>query len=65
MARIHHPDRVTNDEKSIANEKFALVYQAYRVLSDVQERKKYDNGSDIFFAKATKSAEWESFLKHE
>lgn len=63
MALIHHPDRVPTDEKSIAKEKFSIVHQAYLVLSNVQEKQKYDNGSDILFAQATRSAEWEHFLK--
>lgn len=63
LARICHPDRVAEDEKSVAKEKFAIIHQAYVVLSDPREREKYDNGSDVLFARATKSSEWEHFLK--
>lgn len=63
MAKIHHPDRVANDQKAIAKEKFAIIHHAYLVLSNGSERKQYDSGSDFFFPRVTRSAEWEQFLK--
>lgn len=63
MALKYHPDRVDVNEKAIAKDTFSILHQAYIVLSDVKERQLYDNGSDIIFGKATKSREWEHFLK--
>lgn len=63
MARIFHPDKATEDEKSNANEKFNIVHQAYLILSDPEKRSQYDAGSDLLFAKATVAAQWEHFIK--
>lgn len=63
MARIHHPDKVDGSEKIIANEKFHLIHQAFLVLSDVDQRNRYDNGFDVLFAKPTITAEWEQCLR--
>lgn len=63
LALIHHPDRVPDTEKNIAKEKFSILHKAYVILSNIDERQKYDNGSNVLFAKATRSAEWEFFLK--
>lgn len=63
MARIFHPDKVTEAEKSNANEKFNIVHQAYLILSDAEKRSQYDAGSDLLFAKATVAAQWEHFIK--
>jgi len=40
LAREHHPDLNNSSEK--AGEEFALISQAYRTLSDSQERDRYD-----------------------
>lgn len=63
MARTYHPDKVTESEKSTANENFNIVHQAYVVLSNAELRNQYDNGSDVLFAKATVAAKWERFIK--
>jgi len=43
LARQYHPDRFTNEEeKRKANEQFALITAAYRVLSDEKLRAEYD-----------------------
>lgn len=63
MARVHHPDRVSDSEKFVAIEKFAIIHHAYQILSDPMQRQQYDNGSGVLFAKATKSDEWEYFLR--
>lgn len=64
MARIYHPDRITDiAEKSIAQEKFSIIHQAYSILSNSQERKRYDDGCNVPFSMATKTSEWEQFLK--
>lgn len=42
MARIYHPDRVPEDEKSIANETFKMIYRAYAILSNPESKKAYD-----------------------
>lgn len=65
LARKFHPDRVSAEDKSIAKEKFSIIHQAYEILSDTDKRQHYDNGNgnDVLFTKATRSAEWEHFLK--
>lgn len=55
MALINHPDRVTDDDKENAKEKFSIIHQAYVVLSDSNKKQQYDNGCDVLFANATKS----------
>lgn len=47
----------------MANEKFNIVHQAYIILSDTDKRNQYDAGSDMLFARATVSAQWERFIK--
>lgn len=65
LALLFHPDRVDENEKFIAKEKFSVVHRAYEILSDANQRERYDNGIDneVLFTKATRSAEWEHFLK--
>lgn len=60
---IHHPDRVGSDLKEKANDEFNIIHQAYSILSDPDKKAAYDDGSDIFFNRATVSAQWESHLK--
>lgn len=38
----HHPDRVTQDKKKEAEERFKEISEAYAVLSDPQKRSQYD-----------------------
>lgn len=63
MARIFHPDKATDGEKSKANQKFNIIHQAYLILSDTEKRSQYDAGSSLLFAKATVAAQWEHFIK--
>jgi len=42
MALKYHPDRVPQDQKKEAEEKFKDISEAYGVLSDPQKRKMYD-----------------------
>ena len=42
LALKHHPDRVPENEKKAAEEKFKEISEAYGVLSDPQKRKMYD-----------------------
>lgn len=64
MARIHHPDKSSESNKSTADAKFNIIHQAYLILSNVESRIKYDEGnSKVLFAKATIAAEWENHLK--
>lgn len=60
---IHHPDRVGYDKKEKANDDFNVIHQAYSILSDPEKKMAYDDGIDVFFTKATVSAQWESHLK--
>lgn len=63
LARIFHPDKATEGEKSKANQKFTIIHQAYLILSDAEKRSQYDDGRDLLFAKATVAAQWEHFIK--
>ena len=42
MALKYHPDRVTEDKKAEASEKFKEISEAYGVLSDAKKRATYD-----------------------
>ena len=42
LALKHHPDRVPEEEKKAAEEKFKEISEAYGVLSDPQKRQLYD-----------------------
>lgn len=63
LALLYHPDRVSHEKKSESKEKFNVIHQAYSILSDAERKKAYDDGLDIFFTRATVSAQWESHLK--
>lgn len=63
LALIHHPDRVSADEKQRATNDFNIIHQAYSILSNPEKKQAYDNGFDVFLTKATVSALWESHLK--
>lgn len=46
--QIHHPDLHQGDEEKAAQEKLYMdVVEAYEILSDPEERDKYDRGEDI------------------
>lgn len=60
---IHHPDRVGYDKKKEANDDINVIHQAYSILSDPEKKVTYGYGIDVFFTKATVSAQWESYLK--
>ena len=42
LAMKHHPDRVPDDQKKVAEEKFKEISEAYAVLSDPQKKQLYD-----------------------
>src|SRR3990167_9459801 len=42
LALKHHPDRVPEEQKKEAEEKFKELSEAYGVLSDPQKRQMYD-----------------------
>lgn len=63
LAKLHHPDKASEDEKLTANEKFSIIHQAYSLLSDTERRAQYDAGSNVVFANATVFAQWEYFIK--
>lgn len=65
---MYHPDRVAEDEKDMAKEKFNLLHQAYLILVDPASRKAYDDGGKrILFANSNGStnalSKWNSFIK--
>lgn len=63
LARIYHPDRVAEEAKTDAQEKFYIIHSAYSILSDPKKKAQYDTGSSVLFTKATIAAQWENFLK--
>lgn len=63
LALIHHPDRVNGMDQSKASEKFNIIHAAYTILSDAEKRKKYDEGSNVVFARATITAQWVHYSK--
>lgn len=63
LARKFHPDRVSDAEKSIANEKFSILHQAYSILANPETKKLYDAGEmRIFFSKPTIVGKWEHYI---
>lgn len=63
LARTYHPDRVVDEEKSIANEKFNILHQAYSILTNSETKKLYDNGeTHILFSKPTVALKWEQYI---
>lgn len=62
MARLYHPDRVADDKKEEAKQKFHFIHDAYSILSDAMKKKAYDDGSDVLFTNSNTS-KWEHFLK--
>lgn len=64
LAKIHHPDKNSDVNKSTADAKFHIIHQAYLILSNAESRKKYDEGGcKVLFAKTTVAATWENHLK--
>lgn len=64
MAREFHPDRVSIEDKTVTNNKFNVIHQAYTILTNEEKKKCYDNGeSDVVFSKKAKSAQWERHMK--
>lgn len=60
--KIYHPDRVDENKKADYSEKFNFIHQAYLILSDPEQRKKYDEGADVLFKKSTMTTQWSHFL---
>mmetsp|Transcript_47741 Transcript_47741/g.126317 ORF Transcript_47741/g.126317 Transcript_47741/m.126317 type:complete len:738 (-) Transcript_47741:103-2316(-) len=48
LAKVHHPDKHTGDNKEEAQKKFIEIQKAYEVLSDPDKRKRYDNAKSYF-----------------
>lgn len=63
LVKVHHPDRVPESEKLHAKEKFQIIHQAYQILSNVDQKKKYDEGSIVLFSNDTITAQWNHYLK--
>lgn len=64
LARRFHPDRVADEDKSIANEKFNILHQAYAILANTETKKLYDAGDTrVFFSKPTIAAKWFHHMK--
>lgn len=64
LAKIHHPDRVSEEEKVAAKERFNIIHHAYSVLSNSETKSLYDAGkADMFWPKTTIAAKWEQYIK--
>lgn len=64
MARKYHPDRVSSDEKVVANEKFTVIHQAYSILTNAEMKNRYDGGdTNVIFTKKSRTAHWERHMK--
>lgn len=63
LAKIHHPDRVPESERLIANEKFNIICQAYTVLSNPETKRVYDTDKNIKISKATIVCDWTKYIK--
>lgn len=64
LARIHHPDRVGDTEKTTATEKFHMLHTAYSILADPETKKIYDaGGSHSLFRKSTIAAKWKRYIR--
>lgn len=48
LALIHHPDKVGNEDKATAAEKFDNLHRAYTILSDVHAKKVYASVREKF-----------------
>lgn len=63
LARIYHPDRVVDEEKSTANEKFNILHQTYSILANPEKKILYDAGETrILFSKQTFVGKWEHYV---
>lgn len=47
LALVHHPDKISLVNKEKATEKFAVLTEAYNILTDPIKRKNYDEGTEI------------------
>lgn len=64
LARKYHPDRVPEEEKLIANDKFSIVHQAYSILANPETKKLYDSGeTHVLFSKPTIAGKWEQHIR--
>lgn len=64
MAKKYHPDRVPDEQKSVASEKFTVIHQCYAILTNETTKKQYDDGdTDVIFTKKSRSGLWEQHLK--
>lgn len=64
LARVHHPDRVDETQKAIAQEKFTALHKAYSVLADPDKKKLYDAGdSTVVYTKTTIAAKWDQHIQ--
>lgn len=64
LARIYHPDRANNTEKSAAKDKFQTLHQAYSILVDPEKKKLYDAGELLtLFSKTTIASRWHQYIR--
>lgn len=64
MARIYHPDRVDESDKTISKEKFTIIHRAYKILVDPESKKCYDAGElKLSSVKTTIAGTWEKYIR--
>jgi len=63
LAREHHPDMVKESDKEQARKRFKEINEAYRVLSDTQKRKMYDQfgHAGANYSEGGSSGQWGPF----
>jgi len=47
LALEWHPDKHSQEDKEVAEQKFTEITEAYEVLNDEEKRSKYDRGEDL------------------
>ena len=59
LAKKYHPDMNSGTDKTVAEEKFKKISEAYEILSDDEKRKKYD----LELENSEKTVSYDEYLK--
>lgn len=62
LARICHPDRVNDVDKTITTKKFNNLHRAYKILADPNAKALYDAG-DARILLPLPTVKWERYIK--
>lgn len=64
LAKVHHPDRVSEEQKTAAKERFSIIHHAYTILVNSETKAIYDAGkTDLLIPRTTVAAKWEQYIK--